>query len=191
MTQAEAHMTATPRDTSEALAKFTEYFVRNYPGPQTIIGNPHWHAPKIFRAAEHALGAAPVAVPAGGHVTAEADALLSKIAVLPIYRDTYPDGPDLPDQRYEILPADVRTARAYVEARDASAVRPAWLPPAPAAAYSPSVARMREALEQCARWFAEYAESHGAQGKEEKARRNMDRANFARAVVAEAAGGRG
>lgn len=127
--------------------------------------------------------------PAGGHVTAEGDALLCKISVLRIYRDTYPDGPDLPDQRYEILPADVRTARTYVEARDASSVRPAWLSPAPATA--PSVARMRDALEQCARWFAEYAESHSAQGKTDKAQRNMDRANFARAVLAETGGGPG
>jgi hypothetical protein len=29
---------------------FTEYFVRNYPGPDTIISDPRWHAPRIFRA---------------------------------------------------------------------------------------------------------------------------------------------
>lgn len=55
-----------------ALDEFTEYFVRNYPGPNTIIRDPHWHAPKIFRAAIHALRAelarqqvvaAPVEVP--------------------------------------------------------------------------------------------------------------------------------
>jgi hypothetical protein len=40
---------------AEAQAAFTEYFARNYPGPDTIIGNPHWHAPKIFRAALYAL----------------------------------------------------------------------------------------------------------------------------------------
>jgi hypothetical protein len=39
----------------KALATFTEYFVKNYPGPRTIIGDPNWHAPKIFRAAEFAL----------------------------------------------------------------------------------------------------------------------------------------
>ncbi len=38
-----------------ALAKFTDYFVKNYPGPDTIIHDPHWHAPKIFRAARAAL----------------------------------------------------------------------------------------------------------------------------------------
>lgn len=38
-----------------ALATFTEYFVRNYPGPTTIISDPTWHAPKIFRAALHAI----------------------------------------------------------------------------------------------------------------------------------------
>jgi hypothetical protein len=40
---------------AEALAHFTEYFVRNYPGPNTIISDPNWHAPKIFRAAQYAL----------------------------------------------------------------------------------------------------------------------------------------
>ncbi len=40
---------------NDALAEFTEYFVKNYPGPNTIITSPHWHAPKIFAAAKHAL----------------------------------------------------------------------------------------------------------------------------------------
>jgi len=44
---------ATPR--TDALQEFTEYFVANYPGPHTIIHDPKWHAPKIFRAAERAL----------------------------------------------------------------------------------------------------------------------------------------
>lgn len=44
---------------SKALNEFTDYFARNYPGPETIIGDPHWHAPKIFRAAEHALRTEP------------------------------------------------------------------------------------------------------------------------------------
>lgn len=39
-----------------ALAEFTSYFVANYPGPNTIINDPRWHAPKIFRAAERAFG---------------------------------------------------------------------------------------------------------------------------------------
>src|SRR5262245_40124169 len=39
----------------QALKEFTDYFVQNYPGPDTIIHNPNWHAPKIFRAAERAL----------------------------------------------------------------------------------------------------------------------------------------
>ncbi|WP_421357839.1 Lar family restriction alleviation protein [Agrobacterium rosae] len=41
--------------TKEAEASFTEYFVRNYPGPDTVIYDPRWHAPKIFRAAAYAL----------------------------------------------------------------------------------------------------------------------------------------
>jgi hypothetical protein len=30
---------------------FIDWFVKNYPGPDTVIFDPHWHAPKIFRAA--------------------------------------------------------------------------------------------------------------------------------------------
>lgn len=36
---------------AEAEAEFAEYFRKNYPGPDTIIGNPDWHSPKLFRAA--------------------------------------------------------------------------------------------------------------------------------------------
>ena len=46
-------MSDTPKDTG--LAEFTEYFVTNYPGPDTIISDPRWHAPKIFRAATRQL----------------------------------------------------------------------------------------------------------------------------------------
>ena len=38
----------------EALADFTRYFVANYP-TDTVIGDPTWHAPRLFRAAERAL----------------------------------------------------------------------------------------------------------------------------------------
>jgi hypothetical protein len=41
--------------TYEALASFTAWFCRNYPGPDTIIHKPEWHAPKVFRAAESAI----------------------------------------------------------------------------------------------------------------------------------------
>ena len=41
--------------TDEALASFTAYFCRNYPGPDTIIHRPEWHAPKIFNAAVDAI----------------------------------------------------------------------------------------------------------------------------------------
>jgi hypothetical protein len=43
---------------SLALDSFTDYMVRNYPGPDTIISDPTWHAPRIFRAARHALSTA-------------------------------------------------------------------------------------------------------------------------------------
>lgn len=38
--------------------QFAEYFVRNYPGPDTVIFDPKWHAPKIYRAALSAYRAA-------------------------------------------------------------------------------------------------------------------------------------
>lgn len=40
---------------AKALEYFTSYFVNNYPGPNTIISDPRWHAPKIFRGMEWAL----------------------------------------------------------------------------------------------------------------------------------------
>lgn len=45
----------TPHD--KALTAFTEYFVRNYPGPDTVIFDPKWHAPKLFNAAMKAIQA--------------------------------------------------------------------------------------------------------------------------------------
>ena len=44
-----------PEPTDEALANFTAWFCRNYPGPDTLIHRPEWHAPKVFRAAADAL----------------------------------------------------------------------------------------------------------------------------------------
>lgn len=38
--------------------RFSEYFVKNYPGPDTVIFDPRWHAPKIYRAALTAYRAA-------------------------------------------------------------------------------------------------------------------------------------
>jgi hypothetical protein len=37
------------------LANFSNWFCRNYPGPDTIIHKPEWHAPKVFRAAAYAI----------------------------------------------------------------------------------------------------------------------------------------
>jgi hypothetical protein len=45
----------TPPVPPDALATFTEWFCLNYPGPDTIIHRPEWHAPKVFRAAESAI----------------------------------------------------------------------------------------------------------------------------------------
>lgn len=41
-------------DTTEA-KRFANWFRQNYPGPDTVIGRPDWHAPKIYRAATHEL----------------------------------------------------------------------------------------------------------------------------------------
>jgi len=43
---------------AKALEQFTDYFVKNYPGPDTVIYDPKWHAPKLFAAAHHAITAA-------------------------------------------------------------------------------------------------------------------------------------
>lgn len=40
----------------ETPEQFMDYFRRNYPGPNTIIHSPDWHAPKIYRAAIAASG---------------------------------------------------------------------------------------------------------------------------------------
>jgi hypothetical protein len=70
----------------EALARFTEYFCRNYPGPDTIIHKPEWHAPKIFNAAAYAIahyGAHPAPVPVGERLPGVDDCLV---------QNTGPDG---------------------------------------------------------------------------------------------------
>ena len=41
--------------TDEALVSFTAWFCKNYPGPDTIIHKPKWHAPIVFRAAAYAI----------------------------------------------------------------------------------------------------------------------------------------
>ena len=37
--------------------EFMEWFRKNYPGPETIIHKPDWHAPRVYRAAIHAARA--------------------------------------------------------------------------------------------------------------------------------------
>ena len=34
--------------------EFMEWFRKNYPGPDTIIYKPDWHAPRVYQAAIHA-----------------------------------------------------------------------------------------------------------------------------------------
>lgn len=87
-----------------ALAEFMEYFRKNYPGPETIIGKPDWHSPKIFRAARHALftPTALAADPAVKALIADAEARAAReayrkacVAVqIVISRNTPDDGGD-------------------------------------------------------------------------------------------------
>jgi hypothetical protein len=42
------------RETVEGEAHFARWFTQNYP-PDTIIARPEWHAPRILRAALHAV----------------------------------------------------------------------------------------------------------------------------------------
>lgn len=68
------------QDEEAAEREFTEYFVRNYPGPDTIIYDPKWHAPKLFRAAKHALLATKASPPhREGEDSAEVDRLTRPI----------------------------------------------------------------------------------------------------------------
>lgn len=61
------------RDEAAAEREFMEYFCRNYPEPYTMISDPKWHAPKIFRAAKRALLATVVPPPARPRIQAPSD----------------------------------------------------------------------------------------------------------------------
>ena len=54
---------AEPVFESVAYEEFERWFVTNYPGPDTIIHDPKWHAPKIYRAAHRAVLAAATEMP--------------------------------------------------------------------------------------------------------------------------------
>lgn len=43
------------REPVAAQEAFTAWFCLNYPGPHTIISDPNWHAPRIFRQAQWAI----------------------------------------------------------------------------------------------------------------------------------------
>jgi hypothetical protein len=74
-----AALNRAPVDVERGLAEFTRWFVRNYPGPSTVIANPHWHVPKIFRAAIAALASS---APMVGDERERAD-LRAEIAKIP------------------------------------------------------------------------------------------------------------
>lgn len=58
------HRTEGPCYVDEASEQFATYFAKNYPA-NTIISDPAWHAPRIFRAAKHVLASQPQAGAAG------------------------------------------------------------------------------------------------------------------------------
>lgn len=78
-----------------ALDEFTTYFVKNYPG-DTIIHDPHWHAPKIFRAAAHALSRASEGAPMDADCLGYATRLLVSL-MEKHYPDRSPEWAPLPD----------------------------------------------------------------------------------------------
>ncbi|MDX2059961.1 MAG: hypothetical protein SFV24_19280 [Gemmatimonadales bacterium] len=53
------HRIPEAHDRSEAMSRFGEWFAKNYPGPDTVISDPFWHAPRLFRAVENAMRVAP------------------------------------------------------------------------------------------------------------------------------------
>lgn len=55
---------------------FGMYFRRNYPGPNTVISNPDWHSPKLFRAAVVALAEAGLLKPPATPTTVQEAARL-------------------------------------------------------------------------------------------------------------------
>jgi hypothetical protein len=56
-------------------------------------------------------------------MTPECRRLISLIADVPLWRDTYPDGPDIAGRKLEVPPDDIRAARSIRAAADA-----AWQP---------------------------------------------------------------
>lgn len=46
----EAVPTSDDSSSDKALEVFSDYFRHNYPGPDTIIHKPDWHAPRLFSA---------------------------------------------------------------------------------------------------------------------------------------------
>lgn len=78
-----------------ALDEFTAYFVKNYPG-DTIIHDPHWHAPRVFRAAAHALSRASEGAPMDADCLGYATRLLVSL-MEKHYPDRSPEWAPLPD----------------------------------------------------------------------------------------------
>lgn len=111
----------------QALHDFTEYFVKNYPGPDTIICDPKWHAPKLFRNAlwhieqaqkRHALAAQPA--PGVGGLKALASYPLEQFSQQNKRRDFRLFGAN----DWVLTVGDVLDARAALSTRPAESVAP-------------------------------------------------------------------
>lgn len=98
----------------EPLEAFTEYFVRNYPGPDTVIFDPKWHAPKIFNAAKAALNSK--------DLTEERDRLREALKAIIREDDTGP-------MAYELREDGPSRAIGGTEGRFAAIARAALSPP--------------------------------------------------------------
>lgn len=106
-------------DDAEALAAFTEYMEANYPNG-TIISDPAWHAPRLFRIAKRHLRAAPTHTPAAtdaGAAQPLTDAALLKIAreeaggtVIKLTRDVGPYEVTEPTHVYRLIARAIERA---------------------------------------------------------------------------------
>ena len=104
------------------LEEFTAWFRANYPGPDTVISNPDWHAPKVFRAVLRCLPVAPPASEAGhredsdeGLVREFENALGREDRIL--WRGDTEEGEAASESDHQKAKADVGTSKAALLAR--------------------------------------------------------------------------
>ena len=72
--------------------EFMQWFRKNYPGPDTIIHKPDWHATRVYQAAIHASRSGLCAPTQDERVKALAEALVEAVKAMP--QDWYDDNCD-------------------------------------------------------------------------------------------------